>query len=795
MSDPSPSFGPYGRLALFCARNRWAVLAVVAVLTVFAGFLGLPPSVDNNILSVMPADDSVVQASRALDEEGGVDLMTFGLVDDEAEGDQSERLQAYSRELAQAFRELDSVRFVFHEIDPDLAFRIGLFQIEPDDVDQLTQRLRGAVALGPALNPLVAQRLLDLGDTTDRLARARELSLVGDDGRTSRVVVRPMESARNREFALAFYDEVQEVLAAHPPEAAGVRLAWFGGPHRHVVEDSRTLTGDLEWTSGLAMVFVLLIVGAAFRDIRATIIVIVPIVIANLWTLGLVGVWMGHLNTFTAAGIPILIGLGIDFAIHLLGRYRELRAQGLDLETALGQAWDKTGPPCVTAGLTSAAGFLALLAAAFRGFSQFGLMLAFGLLACLAVMLVLLPALIAMMEKKARHPLPGAGGGSDVASTSTYRLAPTGLMIAVIITGVAGAAALPSLRFDFDISSMRTEGQSWDELTEVERELAAKSFAPTVLEYADRKSLIAGQEDLLARIERDGLPFVRNAVSVENLMPSDAQERLEHLQDLAVVVKSPNLRYVHASPARPMVEALMPLRTMDLSVVTEDDLPDGLVELAGGGSDASRLLVLSKGNIWDMRNALALVRGLEDAAPEQQIAGPVALQGLVYHYVSRDMPIVGSLALILVCLLTVIDLRKPLFVIGAMGTLMAGIVWAGVMLYVVGLELTVVNVMGVPILLGIGVDVVIHLLHRLEEEGPGGVRRAWRTTGVAALISTSTTVASFAALTLASSRGIQSLGLLVVVGLTTITLVGALLLPLTWAAGWRVTGKAPGKPE
>jgi len=422
-------------------------------------------------------------------------------------------------------------------------------------------------------------------------------------------------------------------------------------------------------------------------------------------------------------------------------------------------------------------------------------MVAFGLLACLAVMLVWLPARSGVMEREARRRLPGAGGGTTGASASTYRVAPAGWMIAVILTGVAGAAALPSLRFDFDISSMRTEGQSWDELTEVERELAAKSFAPTVLEYADRKSLIAGQQDLLSRIERDGLPFVRNAVSVENLMPSDAQTRLEHLQDLAVVVKSPNLRYVHASPARPMVEALMPLRTMDLAVVTEDDLPDGLVELAGGGSDADRLLVLSKGNIWDMRNALALVRGLEDAAPAQQIAGPVALQGLVYHYVSRDMPIVGSLALILVCLLTVIDLRKPLFVIGAMGTLLAGIVWAGVMLYVVGLELTVVNVMGVPILLGIGVDVVIHLLHRLEEEGPGGVRRAWRTTGVAALISTSTTVASFAALTLASSRGIQSLGLLVVVGLTTITLVGALLLPLTWAAGWRVTGKAPGKTE
>lgn len=792
MSEPTDSVGPYGRLATFSARHRWWVLLGTLLITVVAGVIGLPPTVDNNILSIMPSGDPVVEASRELDEEGGVELVTFGLVDDEAETDESERLQAYTEELAQAFRELDTVRFVFHEIDPDLAFRIGLFQIEPDDVDELTKRLRGAVALGPALNPLVAQRLLDLGETTDRLARARELSLLGDEGRTARLVVRPTVAAHDREFAVEFYDQIQQILQDHPPEAAGVRLAWFGGPHRHVVEDSRTLTNDLEWTSGLALVFVLIIVAVAFRDLRATVIVLVPIVVANIWTLGLVALWAGHLNTFTAAGIPILIGLGIDFAVHLLGRYREFRATGLSVEDALACAWDRTAPPCVTAGLTSAAGFLALLAAAFRGFSQFGLMLAFGLLACLLVMLVLLPALISLIEQKERKPLPGAGGAQDLVSTSTYKLAPTGLMIVVIITGVAGAATLPNLTFDFDISSMRAEGESWAELTDIERELAAKSFSPTVLTYEDDTALAAGQADMLARIEREDLPFVRSAVSVHNLIPADADERMRHLEKLAEVVRSPNLRYVHASPARPMVEALMPLRTMDLQPVSEADLPDGLLEMAGGGADDARLLVLPEGNIWDMRNALALLRGLQDAAPDEAVAGPVALQGLVYHYVSRDMPIVGGLALLLVAVLTAIDLKKPLFIIGAMGTLVAGIIWAGVMLYAVGLQLTVVNVMGVPILLGIGVDVVIHLLHRLEEEGPGGVRRAWRTTGMAAVISTGTTVASFAALTLATSRGIQSLGLLVVVGLTTIALVGALLLPLAWAAGWRVSGQAPG---
>ena len=75
---------------------------------------------------------------------------------------------------------------------------------------------------------------------------------------------------------------------------------------------------------------------------------------------------------------------------------------------------------------------------------------------------------------------------------------------------------------------------------------------------------------------------------------------------------------------------------------------------------------------------------------------------------------------------------------------------------------------------------------------PGGIIRALRTTGIAAVVSTLTTVTSFASLMLAGNRGIRSLGLLVAVGLTMIFVAAALLLPLATSAGWRVQGRAPG---
>jgi predicted RND superfamily exporter protein len=89
------------------------------------------------------------------------------------------------------------------------------------------------------------------------------------------------------------------------------------------------------------------------------------------------------------------------------------------------------------------------------------------------------------------------------------------------------------------------------------------------------------------------------------------------------------------------------------------------------------------------------------------------------------------------------------------------------------------------------VDVIIHLIHRLAEEGPGGVRRALRTTGVAALVSALTTMLSFSSLWLASNRGVRSLGSLVFIGLGVIVMATAVVLPLAWAAGWRIKKQSP----
>lgn len=775
--------GFYERLARAVLANRVPTVLAAAALTVVALIIGVPPKIDSNLLHLLPDGDPVVAAIQEIDEEeGGLNLLSFTF-----RSDDEDAMDAYLDELEGRFEAFDDVEFAMHDVDESLALHVGMLQFDPSDISELNVRLQGALALGPALNPLVTQRLMDMGPLTEKIERANGIALLDSEDGRKRLIVRPTGASSDPKFAAAFMKEVYALLEELPPEPRGIELLWIGGAYRHAVEDVQGIQQDLLYTSIGSATLVLLVIMVAFRSVRGVALVFPPLILANAVLLALVQLFFGALNTYTSFGSAILFGLGIDFAIHLVGRYREHRGMGQELEDAVASAWSRTGPPCTTAALTSAAGFLALSAANFKGFAQLGVLLAIGLMVCLGAMLVLLPVLISWFDREPAL-LIGTQGDIPNRSDSTYALAPAGLGAAVVITAIVGALAIPQLEFEYDVSALRRDGMSYAELTEEERKLAKASYSPVAVTFASYDEMLAKQEEIDTAIAAGEMPHIGGTVSIAKVLPPDQAPRNAEIAQLVELVDHKNMRYL--PPV--LVKRLLPLRGMDAGELTRDDLPPGVIHLLGARNpDTARMLMLPKGNMWDVREAQKLADEVLGALPTQKVASEHIGVSRMFHLAFEDAPMVAGLALLLVTILAFVDLRRPLWTAGAVFTLVAGLIWAAAVLNGAGVKLTLVNLSGIPILLGIGVDVVIHLLHRLREEGPGGVRRALRTTGVAAGLSTLTTVCSFLSLTLAGNRGVRSLGSLVVLGLIVVFIVSATLLPLAWSAGWKVTGRAP----
>jgi predicted RND superfamily exporter protein len=780
MSQP----GPFGRLAAFVlgSRARVAVGMVVAAILGAAGASQL--GVDANLLSMLPQDlPEVVGLQKLHREEGGANLITLAF-----EGDDEQEIDAFVDELTSELGALDTVQFAIDEIDPALALEIGVLQLDPADVDELSRRLQGALAMGPALNPMVTQRLMAMGPLTERIASAQAPTLLAGSGLQRKILVRPTGSAHDLPFAAKVMGDVTAAVDAARPADAGVRLRWIGGAYRHATEDRDGIVSDLRVTTGVSALAVCGLLVAAFRSWRSVVALFLPLLVGVAIQLGCVYVLFRDLNTYTSVGAAIVFGLGIDFGIHLAGRYREEREAGHAIEPAIIRAWDRVGPPSSTAALTSIAGFLALTVADFRGFSQLGVTLAIGLAACLGTMLVGLPVLLPALDGGVASSRSLFGiRVRENPSVSTYRLAPLGLMVVALVTVLVATRLPPS--FEYDVSALRSQGLAWAELDEAERALVKDSYSPVLVSYPDRAALVADQQRVEAELAANPRAHVGTVVSIENILPSDMEARVAALAVLKAQVQNPNMRYLPP----PLVENLLPITRWDGDGLTRAQLPEGVLSLLGvEREDVHRLLVFPKGNMWDLREAAAFRDEIAALVPGRDVVGEYTALGAMYGVIQRDVPLVAAVALALVLLLSALDLRKPAMIAAGGSTLLAGIIWAGVVIDGLGLSFSIINVVAVPILLGIGVDVVIFLLHRLEEEGPGGVRRALATTGVAAMLSTLTTMASFAALILASNRGVRSLGLMVVVGLATTFLVAAGLLPLIRAAGWRVTGRAPG---
>ncbi len=788
------SLGLLGRIARAVISSPKRSLAVILMMTVVSALLATGIRVDPNMLRLMPQEHPSTQAIRALQEtEGGVEILTIA-----ADGADKDAVDAYMRELVVELEALDTVRYALYDIEPDLAWRIGMLQLTPEELLKIRERLQGAVNFGPAmLNPFIAAQWMDLGPLTAKLKQGGQpTSLSSSDG-TPRIIVRPVDTAQKVPFSKMLMSDVSRILEASKPEARGVKIHWVGGAYRHTVEDVESIANDLQWTAGVSLLLVFSLIGFSFRDARAVIMIFGPLFISNIWTLGFAAVSVGTLNTFTSFFMAVLIGLGVDFSIHLYSRYQEERSRGLDVEDAIVRAWDKTGPPCVAAALTSSVGFLALWMADFVAFQELGTLLAGGVLFCLLGVLVVLPLFILWREQRPqavqlvshaeRTSFLGIRGRRPY---PTYRLAPTILLLLGIVT-VASATTLRQIEFEYDLSELRAQGMSWDDLSDRERSLAEDSYPPAVVIYDDAETLSADHRRLSTAIDSGQLTELSRVISVHSVLPDDQDERLGILRELGELAKHENAAYLPP----PVRENLSRLREGDIGRIDVSQLPQGLQHVLGAADGRHWMMLFPSGNMWDLRETQVVYDAVEAWIPDRPAAGQYLALSVLYQMVRDDAGRIVVVALSGVFFITGFHMRSWRRALGATGALVAGLCWAGAGLALFRVKVSMVNFVGIPILMGIGIDVVIHLLHRMSEEGPGRVLRALSTTGRAAALSAATTILSFASLSAASNQGVRSLGLMIVLGLSLVTVAAFTVVPLGWMTTWRVRDQLPRPPE
>jgi hopanoid biosynthesis associated RND transporter like protein HpnN len=199
------------------------------------------------------------------------------------------------------------------------------------------------------------------------------------------------------------------------------------------------------------------------------------LVIGLGYTMGYATLTVGHLNILTITFVPMLIGLAIDFGVHLITRFEEELRHGRSERVAMERAMVNTGQGIFTGCFTTAGAFFAMALTDFKGIQEMGVITGGALLICLVPMMTLLPVMLlrpgrqnvideaageAEMKEEALESFEAGGERVDTRA----RLERLWLDRPWAVIGVVGAlcllsaAAFPRVFFDYNLLNMQSDG-------------------------------------------------------------------------------------------------------------------------------------------------------------------------------------------------------------------------------------------------------------------------------------------------------------------------------------------------
>lgn len=232
----------------------------------------------------------------------------------------------------------------------------------------------------------------------------RELYLTFDRGRIYVVVAQPKRSSDEKAAIAQLRKWIAETLL----EVPGVNAEITGeAVLRH--EEMQQARHDTELAALIALALTAGIFIGSCRGVLRPLMATICLLAGICYTLGFATLTVGRLNILSITLVPVLIGLAIDYGVHLIFRYEEEIRHGQSCRSAIGKALGFTGIGVITNALTIAGAFYCMLLTDFKGVREMGLIAGSGVLVCLVPMLTLLPLLLVRGCPDERGPRSARG--------------------------------------------------------------------------------------------------------------------------------------------------------------------------------------------------------------------------------------------------------------------------------------------------------------------------------------------------------------------------------------------------
>ncbi|KAA1263380.1 hypothetical protein C5473_21855 [Leptospira interrogans serovar Weerasinghe] len=191
-------------------------------------------------------------------------------------------------------------------------------------------------------------------------------------------LIKPAGSFTNIEFNIALDKKIKEIVADLGLDKNGIQVGYTGTYRLHL-DDYETLMAALKPIAITSFIGIALLLLFFFRN-PLILILLISLLSGILFSFGLTTIVIGQLNSVTSIIASILMGLGIDYGIQFLYRFREEFTREQNTLRSIKDTIYHTGIASFISALTTTSAFVVLAFSEFRGFSEFGIIATYGIL-------------------------------------------------------------------------------------------------------------------------------------------------------------------------------------------------------------------------------------------------------------------------------------------------------------------------------------------------------------------------------------------------------------------------------
>lgn len=807
-------------LVTYNIKYPFWIIGISVCIAIIAGFYASKLTIDTNLANLLPESNENVQALEKLQETaGGETEMEVAIKSPDFDAnvrfaqdlaDKSLELY-YPRMDMQFFKRAEFRRET--EILKDNALYLATTGELQEIIDYLEAEINEAKE---EANPF----LIDFGDdfedeeeedeqNLDRFEESYDMLIppeypVNEDSTLVILTLYPSGSKSNIRYLEDMFSEYGELITSMEPSSYHPEMeVQYGGRLKRHLTEFESIMNDVfnSFATGISSVILLVMFyfflkkylnyrRGEYHDqshnflqhiIRAPIPVLViglPLLISLMWTFGIAYLYLGVLNTMTSVLFVILFGLGIDYGIHYYARYIELRGEGDSVENSVLGAYDKTGAAIIVSALTTASALFVLIFADFRGFSEFGFIAGTGILFALFCMLFILPSILVIFERWNWILLNKQSDEKQI-TPIIHRFPFARVIVSIgVIVSVTVLIFSSNLEFEYEFGKLEPEFPEYEEFRDFSRGVDESDRRNPAYIIADsNEDVFEIIEILRERKETNPNTMISEVEALQERFPPTeelANEKLEYIANIRELLRDPFIVDQDDSNLDTLRRA-----SQTVEPLTEEQIPDFLKNkfLTRDGEIGRFVIIYPNAGLSDGRNSIEFknqISEIELSDGDVYYAGSTSIVAAsMLDLMRTESPYMVAGTFIVVFIFVLFSFRNLKWSLIALIPLVIGLLWLFGVLLLFGLKFNFYNLVVLPAILGIGCDNGIHLAHRYRGEGNRSMWEVLSSTGQHITIGSFTTMLGFAGLLFTTHPGLQSIGIMAVVGIG-MTLISAL---------------------